>query len=349
MRNMLEIEVIKSQDYAKFLQDLKEKVRTSQLQAVRQVNRQLILLYHHIGTEIIRLQKEKGWGSKVVDQLSRDLKSAFPDMKGFSNRNLKYMRKFAEEYPDTEFVQEVLAQLTWYHNLTLLDKVSNREVRSFYVKKAIENGWSRNYLVSQLKSKLHEREGKAVTNFQEKLPAPFSDLAEQSLKDPYLFDFLTVGSEAHEKAIENALIHHMEKFLLELGAGFAFVGRQYKMVISEKAYYIDLLFYHLKLRSYIVIELKADDFKPSHTGQLAFYLSAVDDLLRHPIDNPTIGLILCEHKDNITAEYALKKINAHIGLAEYKLERAIPEKLKSALPTVEEIEAELNRTKGDVS
>lgn len=340
---VLEIEVIKSTEYASFLRNLKEKVRTSQQKAISHVNQQLILLYHHIGSEIIRLQKENGWGSKVIDQLSRDLKSAFPEMRGLSLRNLKYMRKFAEEYPDIAFVQEVLAQLSWYHNLTLLDKINNRNERIFYVQKTIENGWSRNYMVSQIETKLHERSGKAVTNFKAKLPASFSDLAEQSLKDPYLFDFLTVGQEAHEKAIENALIDHIEKFLIELGAGFAFVGRQYKLMVSDKTYFLDLLFYHLKLRSYVVIELKATEFKPEHTGQLSFYLAAVDDLLRHPTDNSTIGLILCEHKDNITAEYALKNIDAPIGLAEYKLSKAIPKNLRDLLPSVADIEAQLNR------
>jgi predicted nuclease of restriction endonuclease-like (RecB) superfamily len=289
------------------------------------------------------LQKEKGWGSKVIDQLSQDLKSAFPDMKGFSTRNLKYMRQFADEYPDIEFVQEVLAQITWYHNLTLLDKIDDYEIRNFYIKKTVENGWSRNFLVSQIEAKLHEREGKAITNFQTKLPTPFSDLAKQSLKDPYLFDFLTVGEEAHEKAIENAIIEHIEKFLLELGSGFAFVGRQYKLIVSDKTYYIDLLFYHLKLRSFIVVEIKANEFKPSYTGQVNFYLSAVDDLLRHPTDNPTIGLILCEHKDNITAEYALKDINKPIGVSEYQLSKSIPKNLRNLLPSVDDIEAQLNR------
>ena len=344
---MLEIEIIKSNEYARFLNGLKKKVASSQQKAVIQVNQQLILLYHHIGSEILRFQKEKGWGSKVIDQLHEDLQSAFPDIKGFSVRNLKYMRKFAEEYPNIEFVQEVLAQLSWYHNSTLLDKVNNRDDRNFYIQKTIENGWSRNYMVLQIETKLHERGGKAITNFQTNLPDPFSVLAKQSLKDPYVFDFLTIGKEAHEKVIENALVGHMEKFLLELGAGFAFVGRQYKLLVSDKTYYIDLLFYHLKLRSFIVVEIKANEFKPSHTGQVSFYLSAVDDLLRHPTDNPSIGLILCENKDNITAEYALRNINAPIGLAEYRHAKAIPENLRDLLPSVEDIEAQLNREQID--
>jgi predicted nuclease of restriction endonuclease-like (RecB) superfamily len=342
-KTMSEIEIVKSNDYARFFADLKEKVLTSQRQAVVQVNRQLIMLYHHIGTEIIRLQKEKGWGSKVVDQLSRDLKSTFPDMKGFSPRNLKYMRQFAHEYPDIKFVQEVLAQLSWYHNITLLDKAGAYNEKLFYIQKTIENGWSRNYLVSQITAKLHERDGKAVTNFQKRLPPSISALAEQSLKDPYLFDFLSMETNAHEKAVENALIKHMEKFLLELGAGFSFLGRQYKLVVSNHTFYLDLLFYHTKLHCYMVIELKNKEFKAEYAGKLNFYLSAVDAVLKTPEDNPTIGLILCKEKDNIIAEYALKDIHKPIGLAEYKLEKVVPEDLLISLPTIDDIEAELNR------
>jgi predicted nuclease of restriction endonuclease-like (RecB) superfamily len=341
---MLEIEIIKSNEYTSFLSDLKEKVRTSQQKAVLQVNQQLILLYHHIGSEIIRLQREKGWGSKVIDQLSRDLQSAFSDMKGFSTRNLKYMRQFASEYESIEFVQQVAAQLPWFHIVTIISSVKNFEVQSFYIQKTIENGWSRNYLVSQIETKLHEREGKLVTNFQINLPSPFSDLAKQSLKDPYVFDFLTIDQKFGEREIENALVKNIRKFLLELGEGFAFLGNQYHLTVEGDDYYIDMLFYNIKLRCFVIIELKAGKFKPEYAGKLNFYLSAVDDLLRHPTDNPSIGLILCKNKNNITAEYALKDINKPIGLAEYKLERAIPENLKSTLPTIEEIEAELNRS-----
>jgi predicted nuclease of restriction endonuclease-like (RecB) superfamily len=340
---VLEVEIIKSNEYARFLTDLKEKVRTSQQRAIVQVNQQLIMLYHHIGSEIIRLQKEKGWGSSVINQLSKDLKSSFPDMQGFSPRNLGYMKKFAEQYWDGEFLQQAAAKLPWFHLVTIISSIKDFETQSFYIQKTIENGWSRGYLLEQIKTGLHKRSGKAVTNFQTNLPAPFSELAEQSLKDPYLFDFLTVGQEAHEKAIENAIIEHIEKFLLELGAGFAFVGRQYKLIVSDKSYYIDLLFYHLKLRSFVVVEIKANEFKPSHAGQVNFYLSAVDDLLRHSTDNPTIGLILCEHKDNVTAEYALKDINKPIGISEYQLSKSIPENLRDLLPSVDDIEAQLNR------
>ncbi|MEI8295351.1 MAG: PDDEXK nuclease domain-containing protein [Alphaproteobacteria bacterium] len=262
-------------------------------------------------------------------------------MKGFSTRNLKYMRKFAEEYPDPEFVQEVLAQLTWYHNMTLLDKVPDKQNRLFYVKQATEHGWSRNIMVMQIESALHKRQGQAITNFKDKLPSPQSDLAHYILKDPYIFDFLSVGDEAHERAVEKALVHHMEKFLLELGAGFAFVGRQHHLEVGGQDFYIDLLFYHLKLRCFVVIELKDKDFKPEYAGKMNFYLSAVDDLIKHPSDQPSIGLILCKSKNNILAEYALRDMTKPIGLAEYNLTEALPENLQVALPTVEELEAEL--------
>lgn len=340
---MLDIDIIHSKDYAQFFEDLKTHVRLSQQKAVLKVNQQLILLYHHIGSEILRLQEEKGWGSKVIEQLSQDLKSTFPDMKGFSVTNLKYMRQLAENYSLDEIGQQAVDQLPWSHTITILTLVKDKSSRDFYTRHSVEKGWSRGYLIEQIKNKFSVRQGKAITNFNKRLPSPFSDLAEQSLKDPYLFDFITIGKPAHEKAIENALVENIEKFLIELGAGFSFVGRQYRLTVAHKTYQIDLLFYHLKLRSYVVIELKANEFKPEHAGKLNFYLSAVDDLLRHPTDNPTIGLIICKEKDNITAEYALKNINAPIGLAEYKLGRAIPKELTSSLPTIEELEAQLNR------
>jgi predicted nuclease of restriction endonuclease-like (RecB) superfamily len=340
---MLEVEIIKSNDYARFLSELKENIKTSQYRAVQQVNKQLITLYHHIGSKIIKMQSEKGWGSKIIDQLSKDLKSAFPNMKGFGERNLKYMRYFACEYPDVEFAQQVAAQLPWFHLVKILTSVKDRDIREFYIQKSIENGWSRNILSIQIETRLHEREGKAVANFKDRLPSPFSDLAQQSLKDPYIFDFLTIDAKAREREIENALVENMKKFLLELGEGFAFMGNQYHLSIGGEDYYVDMLFYNVKLRSFVIIELKASKFQPEHAGKLNFYLSAVDDLLRHPTDNPSIGIILCKSKNNVTAEYALKDINKPIGLAKYKLERAIPEDLKSALPTVDEIEAELNR------
>ncbi len=338
-----------AKEYTEFLEQLKEHIATSRYKAALAVNSKLILLYHYIGTEILKRQKEYGWGAKVIDQLSKDLKSIFPEMKGFSARNLKYMRKFAEEYPDVEFVQAPLAQLTWYHNVTLLEKIENREIRLFYIKGAIEHGWSRNIMVMQIERGLHKRQGRAITNFEDKLPSPQSDLAQYTLKDPYIFDFLSIGDDAHEREVEKELVKHMEKFLLELGEGFAFVGRQFHLDVGNKDFYIDILFYHLKLRCFVVIELKDKDFKPEYAGKMNFYLSAVDDLLKHETDQPSIGLILCKSKDNVLAKYTLKDINKPIGLAEYQITENLPEEIKTALPTIEELEAELSKVSGEKS
>lgn len=328
-------------DYSTLLTELKSKIAFSQRRAVLSVNKELILLYHHIGKTILDAQEKRGWGAKIIDQLSKDLKISFPDMKGFSTRNLKYMRKFAFEYQDPEFVQQVVAQLPWGHNVFLMDLVKEGQDRIFYVKKAIEENWSRNRMVSEIDKQLHKRQGQAITNFKERLPANQSDFAHHMLKDPYVFDFLSLNEEAHEREVENALCKHMEKFLVELGAGFAFVGRQYHLEVAGQDFYIDLLFYHLKLRSYVVIELKDKEFKPEYAGKMNFYLSAIDDLIKSKDDKTSIGLILCKTKNNVLAEYALRDINKPISLAEYKLEDALPEELKTALPSVEELEAEL--------
>ncbi|MBP9776496.1 MAG: YhcG family protein [Candidatus Rhabdochlamydia sp.] len=329
--------------YKEFLENLKQQVYQRRYQAARQVNKELIILYHHIGSEILRQQNEQGWGSKVIDQLSKDLRSEFPEMKGFSTRNLKYMRRFAEEYPNLEFVQQVAALLPWFHIATVMDKVTNIEDQIFYMRNAAQYGWSRNIMIMQIEAKLHKRQGQAITNFKDKLPLPQSDVAHHTLKDPYIFDFLSLGHEAHEREVEKALIQHMEKFLMELGAGFAFVGRQYHLEVGNQDFYIDLLFYHLKLRCFVVIELKDKDFKPEYAGKMNFYLSAVDDLLKHPSDNPSIGLILCKTKNNVLAEYALRDMTKPIGLAEYRLDEALPEYIKTELPTIEELEAELSK------
>lgn len=328
-------------NYAKFLEQLKQKISSARLQAARSVNRELILLYHHIGSEILKQQKQKGWGAKVIDRLSKDLSEEFSEMKGLSVRNLKYMRRFAEEYPDLEFVQEALAQLTWYHNTTLLEKIKNKQTRIFYIKKAAENGWSRNVMLMHIETNLHKRQGQAITNFQQRLPNLQSDLAHYTLKDPYIFDFLTLSENANEKEIENALIHHMEKFLLELGEGFAFVSRQYHLQIADNDFYIDLLFYHIKLKCYVVVELKAGEFKPEYAGKMNFYLSAIDDLLKLPEDNPSIGLILCRKKNKILAEYALRDVNKPIGLSQYHLTKKLPKNIKDFLPSIAELEKEL--------
>lgn len=333
--------------YIELLDDLKKSVSLSRYKAALSANKELVLLYHHIGTEILKSQQLHGWGSKIIDQLSRDLRSEFPEMKGFSTRNLKYMRKFAEEYSDPAIVQQLVAQLPWGHNIFLMDLVPDQEIRLFYINKTIEHGWSRSIMTMQIETGLHKRQGQAVTNFKEKLPAPQSDLARYTLKDPYIFDFLSIGDEAQEREIEKALIHHMERFLLELGAGFAFVGRQYHLEVGNQDFYIDLLFYHLKLRCFCVIELKDKDFKPEYAGKMNFYLSAVDDLIKHPSDQPSIGIILCKSKNNILAEYTLRDMSKPIGLAEYRLTESLPDEIKTSLPTIEQLEAELAKNHDD--
>lgn len=327
--------------YGDWLADLKARIHSAQQRAARAVNLELVLLYWQVGRDILTRQAEQGWGGKVIDRLAADLRIAFPDMKGFSPRNLKYMRAFAEAWPDESFVQEVLAQLPWYHQLALLDKLPGPETRKWYVAKAIEHNWSRNVLVAQIESRLLERSGAAVTNFPITLPAPHSDLARESLKDPYRFDFLGLTDDAQEREIEHALVRHVTEFLLELGAGFAFVGRQVLLDVGGEEFFIDLLFYHLKLRCYVVVELKAGKFKPEHLGQLGFYLTAVDRQVRSGEDNPTIGLLLCKSKNKVVAEYALGDKSQPMGIAEYKLAQSLPAELQTSLPSIEQIEREL--------
>ena len=329
------------QGYAEWLAELKRRIHSSQQRATLAVNRELVLLYWQIGRDILARQAEQGWGTKVIDRLAKDLRAAFPDMKGFSPRNLKYMRAFADAWPDAEFVQEVLAQLPWYHQLALLDKLPGAEARRWYAAKAIEHNWSRNVLVMQIETRLLERSGQAVTNFPATLPAPQSDLARESIKDPYRFDFLGLGDEAQEREIEHALVRHVTEFLLELGAGFAFVGRQVLLDVGGDEFFIDLLFYHLKLRCYVVIELKGGKFKPEHLGQLGFYLTAVDRQVKSEHDNPTIGLLLCKSKNKVVAEYALGDKSQPMGVAEYKLLESLPPDLQTSLPSIEQIEREL--------
>lgn len=277
--------------YADWLVELKAQIHQAQQRATLAVNRELVLLYWQIGRDILAKQAQQGWGAKVIERLAEDLRLAFPEMKGFSPRNLKYMRAFAEAWPDEQFVQGVLAQLPWYHQLALLDKLVSPETRRWYALKAIEHNWSRNILVMQIETRLLERSGLAVTNFEACLPKPQSDLARESLKDPYRFDFLGLTHEAQEREIESALVKHVTEFLLELGAGFAFVGRQVLLDVGGEEFFIDLLFYHLKLRCYVVIELKAGKFKPEHLGQLGFYMTAVDRQIKHEQDGATIEQI----------------------------------------------------------
>ena len=327
--------------YGDWLTDLKGRIHGAQQRATLAVNRELVLLYWQIGHDILTRQSQQGWGTKVIERLAQDLRAAFPSMRGFSPRNLKYMRAFAEAWPDTAIVQQAVAQLPWGHNLVLLDKLPGPETRRWYAAKAIEHNWSRNILVMQIETRLLERSGKAVSNFESHLPKPQSDLARESLKDPYRFDFLGLTFDAQEREIENALVKHVTEFLLELGAGFAFVGQQVLLDVGGDEFLIDLLFYHLKLRCYVVIELKAGKFKPEHLGQLSFYLTAVDAQLKHPQDGPTIGLLLCKSKNKVVAKYALRDNARPIGVAEYQLVESLPAELQTSLPSIEQIEREL--------
>ena len=331
--------VIQDNAYTEWLKQLKDKIRKTQLQAALSANRELILLYWDIGKELYEKQEEQGWGNAVVENLSSDLKNEFPNIKGFSRRNLFYMKRFYLFYKsDFEKVQQLVAQIPWGHNIFIISKSQNINEAVFYLNETLENNWSRDILDMQIGSDLYKRKGNAITNFSQSLPRPNSDLANQALKDPYLFDFLTLKKDADEKSIEEQLTKHITHFLLELGKGFAFIGRQYHLEIGEKDYYIDLLFYHTKLRCYVVIELKAKEFKAEYAGKLNFYLSAVDNILKSKEDNPTIGILLCKKRNKIEAEYALRGMSQPIGVAEFKLSKAIPKEIKSELPTIEEIE-----------
>lgn len=327
--------------YADFLIEVKERVRSAQVRASLAVNSELVLLYWSIGQGILARQQTLGWGAKVIDRLAADLRRDLPEMQGFSPRNLKYMRSFAQAWPDESIVQAPLAQITWYHNLALLEKVRLPETRLWYARQTIENGWSRNVLAHQIETRLHERLGSAQTNFGRTLPEGQSDLAQNLLKDPYNFDFLTLGREAEERDIERGLVAHIRDFLLELGVGFAFVGTQYHLDIAGQDWYLDMLFYHLTLRCYVVVELKATDFKPEYAGKMQFYLSAVDDTLRRGDDAPSIGLILCRTRNRTVVEYTLRDTTRPIGVSQFQITEALPDNLRGSLPTIEQIEAEL--------
>ncbi|TQF66179.1 PDDEXK nuclease domain-containing protein [Pseudoalteromonas luteoviolacea] len=332
-----------SEEYSTWLENLKTEVRQSQQKASLSVNSELINLYWSIGRQLTEKSKISSWGSKVLEQLAIDLKSSFPKMKGLSLTNLKYMRSFAEAWPDFEIGQQLVDQIPWGHNIALIQQISCSEERLWYVKKTIEHGWSRAVLLNQIESKLYLRQGKAVNNFKDTLPKPSSELAVQTLKDPYNFDFLGLTEEAKEADIESALIKHISAFLLELGSGFALVGQQYNLTVGGDDFFIDLLFYHLKLRCYIVIEIKADKLTPKDVGQLDFYLAAVDGELKRDDDAPTIGLLLCKQRNRVVAEYAVRNKNSPIGIAEYTLSEALPKELQGSLPPIEQLESMLTR------
>jgi len=340
---------LEAEGYLTVLAELRDRIGSAQVRAAVAVNTELVRLYWQVGETLNRKVQEAGWGAKVLERLARDLKLSFPELSGFSPRNLRYMRQFAAAWPEPEIWQEVLAKLSWYHHLTLLEKLETAETRLWYAKATLEHGWSRNVLVHQIVFRALERQGAAQTNFTRTLPAPQSDLAHNLLKDPYSFDFLNQGQAAHERDLERGLINHMRQFLLELGVGFAFLGNQYRLEVGGEEFFLDLLFYHVKLRCYVVLELKVTAFQPEYAGKLSFYLAAVDDLLRHPEDAPTIGILLCKTKNDVIVEYALKKNTAPIGVSTYQLEEALPKSLEGVLPTVAQLEAELARLEGEGS
>ncbi len=327
--------------YTELLVELKERIRGARIRAGLSVNCELVMLYWHIGREILTRQEEDGWGAKVIQQLADDLRREFPDMKGLSFRNFHYMRQLASAWPDESIVQQLVAQIPWGHNLRLLDRIKGSPEREWYVRATIEHGWSRAILDYQIDSDLYRRQGRGVTNFTRTLPATQSELAQQVIKDPYNFDFLGLTEDTREREVHQGLLRHLREFLIELGAGFAFVGSQVHLEVEEEDFYLDLLFYHLQLRCYVVIELKTTDFKPEYAGKLNFYLSAVDDTLRHPDDQPSIGLIICRGRKGLIAEYALRDMTKPMGVAEHRLSQVLPEQLHGQLPTIEQLEAEL--------
>lgn len=326
--------------YDDFLHELKTRISNSQMRAAIAVNTELVLLYWQIGRDILNRQEQQGWGTKVINRLATDLHQAFPKIKGFSPRNLKYMRAFALAYPNERFVQQVVARIPWGHNIRILDTVKGSVEREWYAQQTIEHGWSRNVLVHQIDSNLYQRQGNAITNFEQTLPKPQSELAQQLLK-PYSFDFLSLGKEVQERDLERGLLHHIRDFLIELGVGFAFVGSQYHLEVGGDDFFIDLLFYHLRLRCFVVIDLKIEEFKPEFSGKMNFYVEAVDNLLKHPDDQPSIGIILCKSKNRVVAEYSLRNINKPICVSVYQLGDNLPEQLIGKLPTIEQLEAEL--------
>lgn len=357
-------------EYQRWLADIKARIRSAQTRAHLAVSRELIQLYWDIGRDIVERQQRLGWGKSVIEQLAEDLQRECPGVEGFSALNLWRMRAFYLAYTAdatnlsqaatdstalilsqaaTELSQELdgkslppsVTQIPWFHNVVLIHKIKNPLLRLWYARQAFEHGWSRAILVHQIESRLHERQGRAVTNFPRTLPPPQSDLAQQLVKDPHNFGFLTLGPAARERELELGLIEHLSKFLVELGAGFAYVGRQVHLALGDDDFYLDLLFYHLKLRCYVVIDLKIGPFQAEYDGKMNLYLNAVDDQLRHPQDQPSIGLILCQDRNRIVAEYALRGLKKAIGVSQYQLTRALPKELKTALPTVEEIEREL--------
>ncbi|OUS30675.1 hypothetical protein A9Q99_05700 [Gammaproteobacteria bacterium 45_16_T64] len=331
--------------YGQWLGDLKNRFRQTQLKAAVQVNSSLLQFYWELGEEIVKRQQQTSWGSGFIKQLSQDLIAEFPEIKGFSERNIKYIRQWHRFWVGGQSIgQQAVAQLIaipWGHNVHIISKCQTTQEALYYVRATIEHGWSRSVLTHQIESGLYQREGKAISNFESTLPAVQSDLAQQTLKDPYVFDFLTLSKNYSERELEKGLIDHISQFLLELGAGFAYMGKQVPIQVGDRDFYLDLLFYHTRLHCHVVIELKITDFEPEHAGKLNFYIKAVDEQLRQEGDAPTIGILLCKNKDKTVVEYALSDIQKPLGVTEYQLTQTLPDNLRSSLPSIEEIESEL--------
>ena len=328
-------------EYFEILNDIKKSLIITRNRVIENTNRELVLMYYDIG---LKLKDNNKWGSSFIDLLAKDLKMEFPTIKGMSARNLRYMQRFATEFDNDDFLQHDVAKLPWTSITTIMEQTKDKEQRKWYIREAIQNGWSRPVIIHQIESKLYERQAlleNKTTNFDETLPNPSNEQAKELLKDPYIFDFITIDRDMKEIDIERELTANITKLLLELGNGFAFVGRQYHLEIDNKDYYIDLLFYNLKVKCYVVIELKTTEFKPEYAGKLNFYLSAVDELIKDKNDNPTFGILLCKHKNKLTAELSLKDINKPIGISEYKILSEIPEFLENTLPSIEDIEKRL--------
>ncbi len=371
------MDFITDKEYKQWLELFSEKIKNTQIRISTIANSGLTDFYWWVGNEITEKQKNSKWGDKVIEKLAKDLRKNFPDIKGLSKTNLKYCKRFyafytentigqqyvdllqnnklsigqqpvdqleklSEQTDSSLFIRQLVYQIPWSHNINIFTKSNSIEEAIFYITQTIENNWGRETLAFQIKSELYNRQGKAITNFKNTLPLYQSDLAIQTIKDPYVFGFITMTEPFVERDIEDKLIDNVTKFLLELGKGFAFLGRQYHIEVSGNDYYIDLLFYHTKLKCYIVIELKNTKFIPEYAGKMNFYLSAVDKFIKDESDKSTIGIILCRDKDNLEAEFALNNINSPMGISEMQFTEVLPDKLKSSLPTIEEIEKELN-------
>ncbi|MGG6270753.1 PDDEXK nuclease domain-containing protein [Leptolyngbya sp. AN03gr2] len=337
-----------SDNYDEFFRNLKERIRATQVKAALAVNQELVLLYWQIGQEILMRQRQEGWGTKVIERLAKDLRLEFPGMTGFSRTNLTYMRAFAEAYPDEQIIHQLGGQIPWKHNCAILDKVKDPTQRVWYIQKTIENSWSRSVLVHQIDTDLFSRQGGAITNFEAVLPAPQSELAQSLLKSEYNLDFLNLHEKTLERDLERALLEHIQKFLLELGVGFAFVGSQYRLEVEGDEFFADLLFYHLGLSCFVVIELKTTDFKPEYSGQINFYVNVIDDKLRRPHDQPTIGIILCRSKKKSVVEYALRGMTQPISVSTYRTTAALPDKFKTQLPSIEDLQQQIEAIASEV-